>query len=248
MSEAIVQTIITDLIGAGDASKKAWWESYLKDVIEFHGVPMAAVRSIVRRRISDESMDRSDRFDTAYSLLQRPIADEKLAGILILAELVDPPISKELDRIGRLFDDGHIWDWNTCDWLCIKVLGPAVRHGGVVALHELVAWHSSGSLWRRRASIVGLVPLAAKGDAEFEGLTSLVLDTSAALARDDERFIQTGIGWTLRELSDASPDRVFSFLTDHRDTLSTEAIRMAAARLSDEQRQDLGVTGKRRRR
>jgi 3-methyladenine DNA glycosylase AlkD len=250
MIEGLAMAIAADLEAAGDAAKKEWWESYLKGVIEFHGVPMGGIRSVVHGRVSVDSLDRSALIDLASALLRREVADEKLAGILVLAELVVPPLQpgEDLDRIARMFDEGHIWDWNTCDWLCVKVLGPAGGEGGRQAVDALTSWRDAPSMWRRRASMVGLVPLVSDGDAAIDGLTALTLETCAAHVGDPERFIQTGIGWTLRELSDAAPKEVFGFLQTHREALSREAMRMASARLSDSRRDVLGVKGKRRRR
>ncbi len=92
------------------------------------------------------------------------------------------------------------------------------------------------------------VNLAARGDDLFEGFVDLLLDACTTNTRDPERFSQTSVGWLLRELSDAEPTRVFGFAYTHRQQMSKEAIRMAAARLPDQQRASLGVTGKRRRR
>jgi 3-methyladenine DNA glycosylase AlkD len=105
-------------------------------------------------------------------------------------------------------------------------------------------WVNSGTtLWQRRAALVAFVNLAPKGMH-----SQLILDTAAVLVQDQERFSQTGVGWVLRSLSDAYPDKVFDFLEEHQEHVSLECMRMATARLSDKKRKALGVTGKRKRR
>jgi len=188
----------------------------------------------------------------ALALLRRPVAEDKLAGILIFQELLLPAEvtdwRSDLAALELVFDEGHIWDWNTCDWLCVRVLGPLVDRNGEPCARVIASWTDAPGLWRRRAGVVAFVNLAARGDDFFEGFVDLLLDAGAANTRDPKRFSQTSVGWVLRELSDAEPARVFEFVDGHREQMSKEAIRMAAARLSDQQRVELGVTGKRGRR
>ncbi len=247
-SARIAASITRQLATSGDRAKKDWWESYLRGVIGFHGVPMGEVRRIVHDAV-EAPAEPDEIIDLARVLLQGPIAEQKLAGILLLAEVAGPEAM--LGRLGVLsevFDEGHIFDWNTCDWLCVKVLGPAVAAGGYPAAETLTGWRDAPGLWRRRASMVGLVPVVGEGDAVIPGLTWLTVDTCASHAADDRRFIQTGIGWTMRELSTAEPETVEAFLRRHRSVLSREAVRMAAARLDDDVRLELGLSGPRRRR
>jgi 3-methyladenine DNA glycosylase AlkD len=187
----------------------------------------------------------------AMQLLEQPIAEEKLAGILVMQELLLPADelsgTRDLPRIAQRFDDGFIADWNTTDWLCVRVLGPLIEREGRPTAEHVAGWVDAPSLWRRRAAAVGLVPLAGRPDGDLD-VGDLVLDACTTLAPEPERFVQTGIGWVLRNLSDVAPEDVYTFLWDHRTVMSREAIRMAAARLSDEHRADLGVRGKRRRR
>ncbi len=240
------------LRSAGDKAKKDWWERYLKGVIEFFGVPMDQTRRITTTWAVDWHLGAEKLRNAAYVLLRRPIAEEKLAGILIMQELLLPAgeldAARDLPMIAKVFDEGHIADWNTTDWLCVRVLGRLVERDGRPTAELLATWTDAPGLWRRRAAAVGFVPVAARGDELFPGLVDVIIDVCAANVVDQQRFAQTGVGWVLRDLSDAAPDRVFAFLTANHSTMSREAVRMASARLSDEQRGALGVTGRRRRR
>lgn len=235
-----------------DPAKKAWWERYLKGEIEFLGVPMAGIRSAVHGWVDDAGLDVEGCREAAFSLLRRPLAEEKLAAILLLQERVAPAgeldPARDLPVLAALFDEGHIREWNTTDWLCVRVLGPMIEGGGRDVAEAIAEWADAPGLWRRRAAAVAFVPVAGRGDAVFPGLVSMVLGVCAANLADPARFSQTGVGWVLRDLSDAAPEAVFGFLVAHRDRMSREAVRMAAARLSDEQRALLGITGKRTRR
>jgi 3-methyladenine DNA glycosylase AlkD len=231
-----------------DPAKKAWWERYLKGEAEFIGVPMAGIRGAVHRWVDEANLDDEATKDAAFALLRRPFAEEKLAGILLLQERAAPAgvldADTDLPALAALFDDGHIREWNTTDWLCVRVLGPMIERGGPPVAEAVAGWVDAPGLWRRRAAAVAFVPLAGRGDAVFAGLVATVLGVCAANVADPARFAQTGVGWVLRDLSDAAPDAVYAFLIARRSEMSREAARMAAARLSDDQRSSLGITGK----
>jgi len=234
-----------------DPAKKMWWERYLKGEIEFLGVPMADIRTAIHAWVDSAGMDADEAREAALALLRRPLAEEKLAGILLLQERVAPAgallPTRDLPVIARLFDDGHIWEWSTTDWLCVRVIGPMVAAGGRPVAAMVAGWVAAPGLWRRRAAVVAFVPVAGGGETTAPWLVDTVLEVCAATVSDRARFAQTAIGWVLRELSGPAPDRTHGFVLAHRASMSREATRMAA-RLDDELRASLGVTGKRSRR
>lgn len=250
MGDAALDDMTDRLRAAADPAKKAWWERYLKGEIEFFGTPMADIRTAVHDWKGDR--EAGELREVAWELFRRPVAEQKLAAILILQEIllpvgeVDP--ERDLPQLARLFDEGHIAEWNTTDWLCVRVLGALVEQHGSPVARQLAGWVHAPGLWRRRAAAVSFVPVASRGDELFDGLVDLVLTVLGVLVADEARFAQTGVGWVLRELSDAEPRRVFEFIVENREDMSREAIRMAAARLSDGHREQLGIEGKRRRR
>ena len=99
---------------------------------------------------------------------------------------------------------GAIDDWNTCDWLCVWVFGPPA-----------------------------LVDLAPAGDGNFAGFSDMLLAVCARNVVRSERFAQTGVGWVLRELSRAEPERVAAFVRDHARSMSREAARSAVRKLPE---------------
>lgn len=251
MRSGDIDELRTILRNAGSASKKAWWESYLKHVIEFWGVPMADIRAIVSTWVGALQPTAAELRSVAWEMLRGPVAEEKLAALLILQEHVLPhdelDPEHDLPQIAAVFDEGAIRDWNTTDWLCVRVLGPLVKLRGGAAGRRIARWTDAPGLWRRRAAIVAFVDLLPHPDV-FPGMTDLVLEACAANVQDEARFAQTGVGWVLRELSRRSPDLVFDFVAEHRLSMSTESLRMATAQLDDDQRRDLGIIGKRGRR
>jgi 3-methyladenine DNA glycosylase AlkD len=247
MRKAAIARLQARLDEAATSKTKSWWERYLKGAIVFRGVKMGDVRAAVHAWVEAEGfreqLSPGDQVDLALGLMRESLAEDKIAGILYLQEVLLPSGTidwpADLPCFARLFDEGHIADWNTCDWFCVKLLGPLAQREGEPCARAIAAWREAANLWRHRASAVAFVNLAKKGDANFAGFTDMLLESCATLALREERFAQTGAGWVLRELSRAEPERVAAFVGAHRDELSREAFERATGGLPEEVRQHL---------
>ena len=223
---------------------KRWWESYLKQAIPFRGVRMADIRAVLHSWLENEparaGLSGEGQLELALGLIRERYAEDKLAGILYLQEVLIPAGTvqwrRHISRFAELFRDGHITDWNTCDWFCVKVLGPLAERGGEPCARVIAEWRTAESLWQRRASGVAFINLAKSGDENFAGLTDLLLEICASTVRCPERFAQTGTAWVLRELSRAEPDRVTRFIEGTLAFFSSEGVRTATAKLPSETR------------
>ena len=230
----VMEELQAELERRASPEKKAWWENYVKGA-SFRGTPMSEVRSAVVGWL-DAHPELSTRQTKrlAVDLMRQPLTEDKLAGILILAEhLIDQLGIEDLPGFRALLAEEHLGDWSSCDWFCVKVLGQMlVRSGERERIaDEIIEWSRSGDLWVRRAGMVAFVNLAPKGDAALPGLTERLLIGAQRNARDERRFAQTSVGWVLRELSITEPEAVRRFLAEHGDRLSSEARRAAAAKL-----------------
>jgi 3-methyladenine DNA glycosylase AlkD len=218
-----------------NAKSREWWERYLKGAVPFRGVKMAGVRATIHALWHDERLGerpQGAQIDLALALFESRYAEDKLAGVLALSEILLPALTvDDVPRLASAF--AHVDDWGTCDWYCVKALGRFVAAGsdGRERAEAIAAWTSAESLWQRRAAGVAFVNHAPHGEAFFAGFVDLLLGVCGANVRDPARFSQTGVGWVLRELSKAEPARVRTFVSEHEGALSTEARRMATARL-----------------
>jgi 3-methyladenine DNA glycosylase AlkD len=226
---------------------KTWWENYLKQAISFRGVKMADIRSALHEWIEDEriatELSLPTQMSLALRLLREAYAEDKLAGMLYLQEVLLPKGAVEwetdLAQFASFFEDGHIQDWNTCDRFCVKVLGSLVEREGEECARAIAAWKEARTLWQRRASGVAFVNLAKHGEDNFAGFTEMLLEVCAATVQHPERFAQTGTGWVLRELGLAEQERVVDFIQQHRDRFSREAVRKAVEKMPVEIQKEL---------
>ena len=223
-----------------DPARREWWVRYMKGTASFRGVTMGEVRQEVRAvwasDIAAWPVDEAKAL--ALALLHERETEDKLAGVLLLAEhLLGELSADDLRMLSGPLADGSIDDWGATDWYAVKVLGRLASRDGAVVAEPLSAWSADGPLWLRRAPAAAFASFAGK-PAPFPELTRLSLEVCAALARDEQRFAQTAVGWLLRELSKQEPDAVRSFVEEHAEALSTEARRMAMAKLEGRGRRD----------
>jgi 3-methyladenine DNA glycosylase AlkD len=201
---------------------------------------MAGIRAAMKAWIKAEgiagSLSLDDQKDLALALIRQQYAEDKLAGILYMQEVLLPQGAigwqVDLPRFAQLFEDGAIGDWNTCDWFCVRVLGPLAEREGEACARAIAAWRRAGGMWQRRAAGVAFVNLAKRGETNFAGFTEMLLDVCAATVQYEERFAQTGAAWVLRELSQADPGPVIQFVECNMGNLSREALRRATEKLS----------------
>ena len=206
--DGLIDRLQLRLNALATAATREWWTKYLRGAASFRGVKMGDVRKAVHAWFEEEQLAEhlsvGRQKDLALMLLEEDYTEDKLAGTLFLQEILLPAgaldCRSDLSRFARLFDEGYIRDWNVCDWFCVKVLGPLVEQQGGACARAISEWREANSVWRRRASVVAFVNLASKGDRNFPGFTEMVLDNCSHLLGSQERFVQTGVGWVLREL------------------------------------------------
>lgn len=230
----VVADLQRRLAGHADAARRDWWRTYLKGTAEFRGVAMAEIRAEVSRTWSAEvaGWPRDRALALALGLMHERFSEDKLAGVLLLAEhLLGALGTEDLPALAGPLADGAIADWGVCDWYAVKVLAPLCARDGEPFARALVAWSDDGApLWQRRAPAAALAVLAGK-PAPFPELAALALEVCGRLVTDPQRFAQTAVGWLLRELSKQEPDAVAAFVAGRDEAMSAEARRMATAKL-----------------
>src|SRR5918998_6472748 len=233
--DGLVNKLQLRLNARATAATREWWTKYLRGTASFRGVKMGDVRTAVHAWFEEERLGEQLSVglqkDLALTLLEEDYSEDKVAGILFLQEILLPAGALEwrsdLPRFARLFDEGYISDWSTCDWFCVKVLGPLVEQQGEACARAISKWREADSVWQRRASVAAFVNLASKGDQNCPGFTEMVLDNCSYLLGSQERFAQTGVGWILRELSRSDHGRVIVFVQANVDRFLRQTLKNA---------------------
>lgn len=229
-----IEQIKLEIDKIADKSKSEWWNNYLQHTILFIGVGIPDIRKIVKdwRSKYDENFEL---IWIADELMKLEIAEYKLAGILIYQEFVlqDTSYAEILNHINQLFEKKYIFDWNTCDWLCVRILSPVIDKGDKKVISTILDWHNKDYLWHARAS---LVPFA-QCKTLPNHLERLNVPMATLISRE-ERFAKSAVGWILREIYKFNPDFVLRFLKNHKDFLTREVLNNSLKYMDKEQRRE----------
>jgi 3-methyladenine DNA glycosylase AlkD len=104
-------------------------------------------------------------------------------------------------------------------------------------LPTLRKWNTAEGLWHRRVSLVSLIHYSGKNAVFMPPGTVLPMVTNCLA--DERYYVQTAIGWVLREMGNAYPDEILTYLRANVGVLSAEALSRAIERRSPEEKAEL---------
>lgn len=210
-AEALVQELEVRSV----PQKADWWNHYLKGEIRFVGTSIPEIRKLLIERNFSDGLDRlpmNQQVGMVNGLMRSPFAEHKLAAILYiqLFWMGNQKNSFLLSLFSDWFDERYIYDWNTTDWLSVRLLTPILDTGDEKVLWTLKRWNRDSYLWKARAS---LVPFA--HSRHIRDYSTYIENFADILIRREERFAKTAVGWVLREYSKIDQEFVLGFLSRH---------------------------------
>jgi 3-methyladenine DNA glycosylase AlkD len=99
---------------------------------------------------------------------------------------------------------------------------------------QIESWNLDENEWLRRISLVSLIHYSGK-NAVFLPLNKVLPLVSNCIA-DQRYYIQTAVGWVLRETGHVYDNEITNFLETHSDKMGTQAFSRAIERLSPGER------------
>lgn len=225
--QTLVLHLQTSLQQVASPETKAWWEKYLKQVIPFRGLSLPKTREQFLqwyKYYQVHTFSLETQLEMALTLFRAPFTEDKLAGILFLQYYLYMHMDWRylLKKYETIYAEAFIFDWNTCDWFCLKVLTPMIIQEGEACAQGIIRWKEAPYLWQARSSIVPFVKVA--DQAHYY---PLIETASTALIQREERFAKTAVGWILREISKHDPTFVKAFIDTHIAYFSKESLRNA---------------------
>ena len=203
--------------------------------LRFYNVGTGRMRALART-IFKANRDRwtaADALAFADTLIEDPYLETKSVGIEVLALYRHTLTMPMLATFKRWLARNRSSNWATTDAICGFLIGPLlVRHPG--RAERLRSWARHPNMWVRRASVVGLIPLARKGVA-----LDVLYANARLLHRDDEDLIQKAVGWALREAGKADAARLERYLRRNGPAIPRTTVRYAIERFPESSRRDL---------
>ena len=192
----------------------------------------ALARSIHEAHRNDWSIDAAMAF--ADALIVARHLEVKSVGIEVVACYRREFTPRLLPRWKGWLAGNYSANWATTDAICGLLIGPLLVAHPSLAVRMRTWARDRGNLWVRRASIVGLIPLARKGEA-----LDVLYDVAAQLHPDTEDLIHKAVGWALREAGKADAPRLERHLRRNGPSIPRTTVRYAIERFDEPKRRAL---------
>lgn len=195
---------------------------------KFVGITVPAIRKIVRKYRDDIMLKEIEH------LVQSPIHEERLCGLLFLVEKYKKADGASKTRIYNLYlklAEKHINNWDLVDLSARDIIGEysRVQENSSKFLQTLAR---SKNLWERRIAIVSTYAFIRSGEV---GPTLMIAEV---LLRDTHDLIHKATGWMLREAWKRDPEKVEAFLMHYKSIIPRTTLRYAIERMPVMQRKE----------
>jgi len=170
-------------------------------------------------------------------LLDSPLHEVRMSGVLILTENAKKAVKKEdksqLEQISNFYlkNRKSVNNWDLIDVSVHYILGNAIINN-IYDLDLLDELSSSASLWDRRMSMVATWAFIRNSDV----FPTIAL--AKKLLGDKEDLMHKAIGWMLRESWKREPEIIEDFLLEHYNQLPRTTLRYAIERMEESKRKD----------
>lgn len=137
--------ILHELEKQHNPNKADWLVNYVKHDIKSIGVGIPEIRTVVQKvcklyKLNELSLDNQK--DLLDELVKHDYTEAKLSAIIyVQLFLKEADVEFQLSMFSNWFDKKWIFDWNVCDWLCVRLLSPLVDNHPKPTIAELKKWN-----------------------------------------------------------------------------------------------------------
>ena len=217
----------TCLSDASDPERAEKGKAYLKSPFRFFGNKVPFIGNMAKEfRRANKEAGRKYFFGLAKRLWGSEYHEEKILAVKLLEQYPQYLDIDAMPVLEKMLSESTGWDH--IDGISIYLVGEVLKKDKA-AYAYLKKWKGSNNFWMRRSSMISQILLFRKGEGDMK----LFFGFAEEMIEEKEFFIRKAIGWTLREMTKASPDEVFDFLMKVKDRASGLTLREGSKRLSN---------------
>jgi len=161
-----------------------------------------------------------------------PYGDVLFAALEFYAPVVRKRVSPTLWSVVRLWSN-RIDNWCHSDGLS-AIYSRILENYPTEVYPQLISWNRTDNEWLRRISLVSLIHYSGKNAVFLP--PKKVLPLVSNCLDDQSYYVQTAVGWVLRELSHIYGNEIMKYMESHAEQMSTPAFSRAIERLSPKER------------
>ena len=168
------------------------YERYFTEGFDAYGLTSEKFDEKVKAVLNDKRVNFRLVLSTGKLLVKSGKYEETNLAICLLKEFSEQFDSKTFSQVEKWFDIGIV-NWAHTDIFCGHLMTEFFEKG-IVSLKDLSDWRSAKNKYQRRAVPVAMLPLL-KTTKNYKTLFSFI----NPLMMDEEKKVQQGLGWFLRE-------------------------------------------------
>ena len=168
------------------------YSRYFKEGYNAYGLTKQKIEDKVDSILSDKKVNMKLVLSTSRDLIKSGKYEETSFAILLLKQFSEQFTAGTFREIGKCFEIG-ITNWGHADGICGIIISEFFERN-IITLDALSGWRTAKNKYQRRAVPVAMIEIL-KDTADFKPLFNFI----EPLMLDEERFVQQGLGWFLRE-------------------------------------------------
>lgn len=218
------------LRAAGTKDRAAREKAYLKSDLEFAGVPVPQMRSIMLAwRRERPGLTNTELTGVVRALWASELYECRQSAVLLCERCPDLLGLGDITLVEGLLRNSRTWA--LVDGLAANVAGHMVERFPQLTA-TLDRWASDQDFWIRRSALLALLVPLRRGGGDFDrfaGYADMMLE-------EREFFIRKAIGWVLRETGKRRPELVIAWLGPRVHRASGITVREAVKPLPEPDR------------
>lgn len=225
MATSIVITLRRELKQNADSKTEQSFQRFFKERVKHYGVKSATVGKIAANYFKKiKNLSKREIFTICEELFKSGYNEEAFIAANWTNRL-NKQFTPSDYKIFKQWIETYIDNWAKCDTFCNHTMGAFIEMYPAY-IPKITSWTKSKNRWVKRAAAVSFIIPARKGLFFTD-----ILEISDNLLHDTDDIVQKGYGWMLKVASQVYPQKVFEYVTKHKQTMPRTALRYAIEKM-----------------
>jgi len=205
------------------------YSRYFKEGYDAYGLSTQKFNDKVELILNNKSVNMKVVLSTSKLLVKSGKYEETNFAICLLKEFSEQFTANTFKEIGKWFEIGIV-NWAHTDVLCGHLISKFFE-SNIITLEALSDWRNAKNKYQRRAVPVAMIDLL-KTTKDFKPLFAFI----KPLMTDNERKVQQGLGWFLREAWKIKRKETESFLLKWKNKAGRTIFQYATEKMNAEEK------------
>jgi 3-methyladenine DNA glycosylase AlkD len=223
----LVEEIRSYCLANADEAVVRKYQRYFRDEYDAYGLSGELLEKKVAEFLENDGVTMKLVLKAAPRLIEKGKFEETSFAIHLLMGFSDQFTRATFDELGKWFGIG-ITNWAHTDAICALFMRELFKRG-IIGYKALAPWRKASNPYQRRAVPVSLIELL-KITKDYKPFFTFI----DPLMMDQERKVQQGLGWFLREAWKRKKKETEAFLLKWKDAAGRVIFQYATEKMTPE--------------